>query len=107
MNLPQVEVDVKAVSHMMRARLPILEERSEDQGPPVDAGPTFMGAVPWRMYTADLLPDEVLLDSGGAVLVTDPCYYEDEVLFPSMIYHWFRNREQDWHWRGKSPWQAC
>ena len=61
--------------------------------------------VPWRMYTADMLSDEVLLNSGRTVQVTDPYYYEDalrdrivqEVLFLSMITHWFRNREQDWH----------
>ena len=36
-----------------------------------------MGAVPWRMNTADMISDEVLLDSGRTFQVTDPYYYED------------------------------
>ena len=68
----------------MRARPPSPEE-SEDQGPQVDAGPTFVGANPWRMYTADLLPDQVLLDSGGTVQVADPYYYEEDALKDGII----------------------
>ena len=58
MNLPQVEADVKAVCHMMRARSPssssseVSEARSEDtddQGYPVDNGPTLVGASHWRL----------------------------------------------------------
>ena len=53
--------------------------------------------VPWRMNPPEMISDEVLLDSGRTFQVTDPYYYEDalrdeivqEVLFPSMITHWF------------------
>ena len=113
MNLPQVEADVKAVCHMMRARPPssssseASEARSEDtddQGYPVDNGPTPVGASHWRLNLVPaMMPDEVLLDTGRTLQVTDPYFYKDalrdgivqEVLFPGMIQHWFRNRERD------------
>ena len=69
-----------------------------------------MEAVPWRLDPPEMISDEVLLDSGRTFQqVINPYYYQDalrdgivqEVLFPCMINHWFRNtREQDWHWRG-------
>ena len=114
MNLPQVEADVKAVSHMMRARPPSsssseASEASEDQGPPVDTGPNFAGDAPWRLnQPGEMRSDRALLDSGRTFHISNPYHYEDalkdgivqEVLFPNMINHWFRNQEEDWHWRG-------
>ena len=108
---------VKAVSHMMRARPPSsssseaseASEESEDHGPPVDNGPTFVGAAPWRLNPPEVISVEVLLDNGRTFhQVIDPYYYLDalrdgivqEVLFPCMIQHWFRNREQDMFWHG-------
>ena len=85
-------------------------EDSDDQGYPVDNGPTPVGRDLWRLnITPDLMPDEVLLGMGGRIQpMGDPYYYHDalrdgileEVLFPRMIETWFRNREMDMFWRG-------
>ena len=107
MNLPEVKADELAACHMMRARSPS-PETNEEQEPQVDAGPSFVGFDLQRMFSADLMPDEVLIDMGGTVQVTDPYYYQDalqdgivhEVATSEMIITWFRNLEQDWNWPG-------